>query len=300
MENGLIGTVHELNKYLDEPGTLTVTPEEAVLPLLNRTPEPAVPVIRWTYLAPVRRFASTFSPPSRAAQSQAKEEAVENERLEFAPGVHNNSGASPFNMQAALNDPDSKERRQLLADIDAMAEVLKIWQNTGRAAIFQPVLSGSSGGWSPPRFSFGSEESEIPARLYRFMFDRLVNHHGLKGFLWAYPYQTKRLNDMQPHHLRQLDLDFLGFLKDGDLSKYPGDEYVDLVIAEIPRQLPLLDPVYRSVHNRFDGKERVVMMFSIRDHQNSQGRTSDLEGYGVRWPVIQAVYEEDLKPENQR
>ena len=106
-----------------------------------------------------------------------------------------------------INDPASAEYKAMLADIDYVSGLLKKLQEQNVPVIWRP-LHEAAGGW----FWWGAKGAAPCKKLYQVMYDRMVNHHGLKNLIWVW---TREPNDN---------------------AWYPGDEYVDMVGRDIYKQ----------------------------------------------------------------
>jgi mannan endo-1,4-beta-mannosidase len=106
-----------------------------------------------------------------------------------------------------INDPSSSEYKAMLADIDYVSGLLKKLQDQNVPVIWRP-LHEAAGGW----FWWGAKGAAPCKKLYQVMYDRMVNHHGLKNLIWVW---TREPNDN---------------------AWYPGDEYVDIVGRDIYKQ----------------------------------------------------------------
>ncbi|GAA2459959.1 glycosyl hydrolase [Streptomyces macrosporus] len=110
--------------------------------------------------------------------------------------------ATTFDVAAALADRQSEEYALLIRDIDAIAAELSRLQDAGVPVIWRP-LHEAEGGW----FWWGAKGPEPAKELYRLVYDRMVDHHGLHNLLWVW-------NSLDP-------------------AWYPGDDVVDIVSADI-------------------------------------------------------------------
>jgi len=99
-------------------------------------------------------------------------------------------------------DESSAEYKGLLEDIDTVAGFLKRLADKDVPVLWRP-LHEAAGGW----FWWGAKGPKPCAQLYRLMFDRLVNHHGLNNLIWVWTTEESGR----------------------ELEWYPGDEYVDIV-----------------------------------------------------------------------
>jgi mannan endo-1,4-beta-mannosidase len=103
-----------------------------------------------------------------------------------------------------INDPASNEYKAMLRDIDSVSVLLKKLQVQQVPVIWRP-LHEAAGGW----FWWGAKGAQPCKKLFQVMYDRMVNHHGLKNLIWVW---TREQNDS---------------------AWYPGDEYVDIVGRDI-------------------------------------------------------------------
>jgi mannan endo-1,4-beta-mannosidase len=107
-----------------------------------------------------------------------------------------------FDVARAMYDRDSNERRLILRDLDAIAAELRRLQDAGVPVLWRP-LHEASGGW----FWWGARGADPYLALWRLVYDRLVNHHGLHNLIWVWNGQHR--------------------------DWYPGDAYVDIVAEDI-------------------------------------------------------------------
>jgi mannan endo-1,4-beta-mannosidase len=101
-------------------------------------------------------------------------------------------------------DESSAEYAAMISDIDYIAGLLKILNDQDIPVLWRP-LHEAAGGW----FWWGAKGAAPCKKLYQVMFDRMVNHHGLKNLIWMW---TREPNDD---------------------AWYPGDEYVDIIGRDI-------------------------------------------------------------------
>jgi mannan endo-1,4-beta-mannosidase len=121
----------------------------------------------------------------------------------YVPGA--NSGAAGTNFDITkIFEPNSAEYKAMIADIDFMANSLKTLQDEKVAVLWRPIHE-AAGTW----FWWGAKGPEPCKELYKVMFDRMVNHHGLRNLIWVW---TREANDD---------------------DWYPGDEYVDIIGRDI-------------------------------------------------------------------
>jgi mannan endo-1,4-beta-mannosidase len=105
-----------------------------------------------------------------------------------------------------LSDESSPEYAAVIRDLDRVAEKLKILRDARVPVLWRP-LHEAEGGW----FWWGARGPETAKKLYRLMFDRFTRVHRLDNLLWVW---TTTDNDHA-------------------LDWYPGDDYVDIVAADL-------------------------------------------------------------------
>ncbi|HLP06224.1 MAG TPA: glycosyl hydrolase [Paludibacter sp.] len=105
-----------------------------------------------------------------------------------------------------ISDTNSAEYKAMIADIDVIAGYLKQFKDAGIPVIWRP-LHEASGGW----FWWGAKGAEPCKALWKLMFDRLVNYHGINNLIWVWT--TDASADA--------------------VNWYPGDDYVDILGMDI-------------------------------------------------------------------
>ena len=105
-----------------------------------------------------------------------------------------------------VSDTNSAEYKAMIVDIDVIAGYLKEFKDAEIPVIWRP-LHEASGAW----FWWGAGGPEPCKALWKLMFDRLVNFHGLNNLIWVWTSDTKS----------------------SALNWYPGDEYVDIIGMDI-------------------------------------------------------------------
>lgn len=106
--------------------------------------------------------------------------------------------ATTFDFSKGIKDHESEEYKLMIRDIDAIAKQLKILAKNNIPVLWRPIHE-ASGKW----FWWGAKGPENYIELYKLMYDRLVNYHGLNNLIWVWNAQ--------------------------DPDWYPGDEYVDVL-----------------------------------------------------------------------
>jgi hypothetical protein len=129
----------------------------------------------------------------------------------------------------------SAEYQAMLSDIDIIAVYLKQLDNDKIPVLFRP-LHEASGGW----FWWGAKGPEPCKALWRLMYDRLVNHHGLKNLIWVWTTDAAANN----------------------LDWYPGDEYVDILGADIyaaDGDFSSQVLAYNAIKEKFGGRKLITL-----------------------------------------
>lgn len=114
--------------------------------------------------------------------------------------------ATTFDVTKAMNDTDSEEYTLIMRDIDEIAVQLKRLKDANVPVLWRP-LHEAEGKW----FWWGAKGAEPCKWLWKLVFDRLVHHHQLNNLVWVWT--STGVPDA--------------------LNWYPGDEYVDMIGADI-------------------------------------------------------------------
>ena len=128
------------------------------------------------------------------------------------------NGSSPvanFDLKTAFTDSnctewdeDSDTYRAIIRDIDIVAGMLGQLQDNGVAVLWRPLHEASGGWFWWGRYRTQSASATACKALYRLMFDRMVNYHGLHNLIWIWTSENTTA-------------DFNNW--------YPGDAYVDMI-----------------------------------------------------------------------
>lgn len=130
-----------------------------------------------------------------------------------------------FDVEKALADEQSEDYRLLLRDMDAIAAELRKFREANIPVLWRP-LHEASGGW----FWWGARGPEPFKKLWRLMYQRYTQHHGLNHLIWVYT--------------------------DGAEEWYPGDEYVDLVGWDVYEPVGSYMPAtWQESFRRYDGRK---------------------------------------------
>lgn len=121
-----------------------------------------------------------------------------------------NIDKTKFNLTEAMNNPDSKLYKQIVADIDYIAEQLKKLQDLDVPVLFRPLHEGGgdyANAGNNSWFWWGTGGSDTYIKLWKLMYDRITNVAGVNNLIWVW-------NGQVP-------------------SYYPGDDYVDIIGEDI-------------------------------------------------------------------
>lgn len=116
-----------------------------------------------------------------------------------------------FDINNALTD-GTWENKVILEDIDQIAGYLGQLQDAGVPVIWRPLHEAAgSHMYNSAWFWWGRGGVEATKALWKLMYDRLVNLHGLNNLIWVWTAQYDKGYEAQM------------------AEAYPGDEYVDIV-----------------------------------------------------------------------
>ena len=90
-------------------------------------------------------------------------------------------------------DTNSETYKQLVADIDVIADYFLELQNDGVAAIFRPIHE-ASGGW----FWWGLRTGTDFQALYNLIYNEMVNVKGVKNLIWVWNPEYAKDTDWNP------------------------------------------------------------------------------------------------------
>jgi mannan endo-1,4-beta-mannosidase len=114
--------------------------------------------------------------------------------------------ATTFDVTKAMNDTNSEEYTLIIRDIDAIAVQLQRLEDANVPVLWRP-LHEAEGKW----FWWGAKGPDACKWLWELVFDRLVSHHQLHNLIWVWT--STGVPDA--------------------LNWYPGDQYVDIIGADI-------------------------------------------------------------------
>lgn len=157
--------------------------------------------------------------------------------------------ATTFDVQRALDNPNSEDYRLLLRDIDAIAVQLKKLAAADVPVLWRP-LHEAEGGW----FWWGAKGPDAYTKLWRLLFDRLTKHHGLHNLIWVHT--------------------------GVDPNWYPGDRYVDIIGVDAypsDRSDPLIG-TWDDLQERFDGRKLLAVT-----EFGGVPEVAKMHRFGARW-----------------
>lgn len=145
------------------------------------------------------------------------------------------SDKTNFDVRKAVQE-GTEEYNLIIRDIDIIANEFKTLQNEGVPILWRP-LHEASGGW----FWWGKYGPEYCKQLYRIMYDRMVNYHGLKNLIWVWTI-TKTTQE--------------------ELDWYPGDDVVDIIGYDIYAQAGDYSPMtmtFYKISEMFSNKKMITL-----------------------------------------
>lgn len=155
-------------------------------------------------------------------------------------------------------DTNSTEYQKMIEDIDFISGLLKKLQDDDVPVIWRP-LHEAAGGW----FWWGAKGAAPCKKLYQIMYDRMVNHHGLKNLIWVW---TREPNDD---------------------DWYPGDEYIDIVSRDIYKDGDHSSQIleFLDMNERY-GKKKIVTLSECGSFPDPDNLVAD----GAAWSWFMPWY----------
>ena len=167
--------------------------------------------------------------------------------------------------------PNSEEYKTMISRIDQIAKWLKYTRIKKIPVLWRP-LHEAQGNWTEANpgtdwhkawFWWGADGPEAFKELWKVMYDRMVNYHGLTNLIWVF--------------------------NAGD-SKcwYPGDEYVDIVAYDFyNKNLSEIHYWYDYFHQNYPGKLYAISEFG------GIPKVSELWADGQYWSFLIPWYDYD-------
>jgi mannan endo-1,4-beta-mannosidase len=158
--------------------------------------------------------------------------------------------ATTFDLEKAIDNPDSPDYQLLLRDLDTIAVQLKKTSDANVPVLWRP-LHEAEGGW----FWWGAKGPEPYKKLWRLMYDRFTNHDHLHNLIWVYSSGTNP-------------------------DWYPGDKYVDIVgIDAYPTDLKDTQTgIWKTLQSEYGGRKLTAI-----SEYGGVPDIPDMLKVGVRW-----------------
>lgn len=146
-----------------------------------------------------------------------------------------------FDLAYAMNNTDSDEYKAIISDIDHIASELQIFKEKKIPILWRP-LHEACGAW----FWWGAKGAEACIKLWKLMYDRYTNIHGLDNLIWVWNSPNKEW--------------------------YPGDDCVDIISCDI--YVPSFD--YNPLEKEFLNLEDITKNKMILLGENGVVPDTDL------------------------
>ncbi len=128
----------------------------------------------------------------------------------ISPNADGDFYSHAFNLGNAMKDTNSTSYKNMIRDIDLVAGAIKKMKDAGVPILWRP-LHEAEGKW----FWWGYSGGDACKKLYRLMYDRMVNKYKLDNLIWVWnSYGTTKEN------------------------WYPGDDVVDIIAWDYPDYNP--------------------------------------------------------------
>lgn len=124
----------------------------------------------------------------------------------ISPNADGDFYSPNFKLSEALNDTNSISYKNMIRDIDLVAGEMKKMKDAGVPILWRP-LHEAEGKW----FWWGYSGGEACKKLYRLMYDRMVNKFKLDNLIWVWTSYGKTKENW-----------------------YPGDDVVDMIVWDYP------------------------------------------------------------------
>lgn len=111
----------------------------------------------------------------------------------ISPNADGDFYTDKFDLKAALASPDSQSYKNLLRDMDLVAEELAKLQKAGVPVLWRP-LHEAEGKW----FWWGKSGGDACRQLYRLMHDRFTDRHKLNNLIWVWTSYGKEKENWHP------------------------------------------------------------------------------------------------------
>lgn len=165
----------------------------------------------------------------------------------------------------------SEQYKTMISRIDQIAKWLRYTKIKKIPVLWRPLHEAQGNwteanpgtGWHKAWFWWGADGPEAFKELWKVMYDRMVNYHGLTNLIWVF--------------------------NAGDSKKwYPGDEYVDIVAYDFyDKNLSEMHYWYDYFHQNYPGKLYAISEFG------SIPKVSELWADGQYWSFLIPWYDYD-------
>lgn len=172
---------------------------------------------------------------------------------------------------SAIFEPTSEGYKTMISRIDQIATWLKTTAQTKTPVLWRP-LHEAQGNWTEKYpgtdwhkawFWWGADGPEAFKQLWKVMYQRMVNYHGLTNLIWIFNAGDSKL-------------------------WYPGDEYVDIVAYDFyDKSLKEIRQWYDYFHAEYPGKLYAISEFG------SIPNLSELWADGQYWSFLIPWYDYD-------
>ncbi len=172
-----------------------------------------------------------------------------------------------------IDNPKSDGYKLMLSNIDQVAGYLKKMQKHGIAVLWRPLHEGSGNTYEyeggTAWFWWGIKGADTYKKLWRFLYDRLVNYHKLNNLIWVWNSQM------------------------GDDDWYPGDDVVDVVGRDsyYALQYPLMKE-YKALAAKYPSK-LIALAECGNGDDVKMSSWSDIWKDGSRWSWFTTWYDYD-------
>jgi mannan endo-1,4-beta-mannosidase len=186
-----------------------------------------------------------------------------------------------FDLRMAFSDPgtfevfnvNSDEYQNIMRDIDIVAGYLKTLADKGIPVLWRP-LHEAAGRW----FWWGAHGPMPNRSLWRLMFDRMVDHHGLDNLIWVWTCEEGA----------------------EALEWYPGDEYVDIVVRDFyywpdEKNHGSLISSFQNLKGIYEGRKLIGL-----GENGSIPYPENLIADGAGWSFFMPWYGEHTRPVSGR
>ncbi len=165
----------------------------------------------------------------------------------YAPGKGGSSKTTTFDVREALSD-GTWQRILIDNQIERLAGYMTLLQNAGIPVLFRPLHEAAGdykwGAW----FWWGAKGAEPCVQLWKYLRKELETTYSLNNLVWVWTVQTSTAGAVNSESL------------DTAREWYPGDEYVDIVGADLyEAKGTTQSAAFKFVNNSVRGNKMVVL-----------------------------------------